>query len=282
MNKTLKVVLPLAFIAVFLSTTMVRAEYNVTVGNTFDYGVVASNWNISYGTQTSTGTGFQFLEANHVVGSNFEIEVLTVDTNLGVDWQMTLGTDVDTGSNSPFDAIGLVFILFLPLLLTMGTISWNQTALDLGPEIMSFFFLDTGFSEVFYQLTNQTFVSSLSESGYDFTNVYGTFQNSTNIAVFVWHLDMTISTSADTLSGTYVWQIAYDQTTGQLKGYYIDLDYSGTLASQSITYKLEQKVEEVGYNLPGVGGFIPGFEWFIAVPALALLGGVAVIIKKRK
>jgi len=282
MNKTLKVILPLAFIAFLLSTTMVRADYNVTVGNTFDYDVVASNWNISSGSDSSTGTGFSFLEVNRAVGSTFTVEVLTVDTNLGVDWEMTLGAATDTGNNNPFDALGIALSLFLPIILSMGTISWNQTAVDLGPGINELFFLDTEIGELFFQLTNETFVESLSDPNYVFNNVFGTFENSTNVAVFVWHFDMTMTSGTTNLGGTFVWQIAYDQTTGQLKGYYMDMDYSGSFAGIPITYQFEQKVEEVGYNLPGVGGFIPGFEWFIAVPALALLGGVAVIIKKRK
>ena len=49
----------------------------------------------------------------------------------------------------------------------------------------------------------------------------------------------------------------------------------------AVSIKHVQRVEQVGYNLPGVG-FIPGFEWFMVIPVFALLGGIAVVLRKRK
>lgn len=284
MKKILKAIIPTIFIAVLLSSTLVRADYSVVVGNTFDYDVGASNWDVTLGTDTSTGTGFQFLGVNKPVGTTFDVEVTAVDALLGVDWDMTVGTDVDPGSNSPFDALGVLFMLILPVFFAEAIVgSWDQAEMDLGPELMTFFFVDpVAWSDFFYEISQEAFISSITDQDYEFVNVGGTFDNSTSVAVFTWHFDMTYTSIGYDYSGTFVWMYAFDKNNGHMKGTYMDMDYTGTVASEALTYKLEQRVEEVGYNLPAVGGFIPGFEWFIAIPALVLLGGIAIIIRKRK
>ncbi len=63
------------------------------------------------------------------------------------------------------------------------------------------------------------------------------------------------------------------------------MDYSGTVGGTTRQITMNQKVEEVGYDIDGFafgGGFIPGFEWFIAIPALTILGAIAVIVRRRK
>ncbi|NHJ40951.1 MAG: hypothetical protein FK731_13050 [Asgard group archaeon] len=280
----MKIGIPILIVGMFLSMTIVRSDYNVAVGNTFNYDVGVSSWDVTLGTNTSSGAGFNFLDVKRAVGSTFEVEVTAVDPLSGVNWDMTLGTDTDSGSNTPFDGLGVIFLLILPVLFAESTVgSWDQADMDLGPELFSFFFIDPDtWEDFFYEISQEGFISSISDPDYEFVNVGGTFDNSSTIAVFTWHFDMTYTSVGYDYSGTFVWMHAFDKNTGHMKGYYMDMDYSGTVAGESLTYKLEQKVEEVGYNLPAVGGFIPGFEWFIAIPALAVLGGVAIIIRKRK
>jgi len=287
MNKIVKILLPLAMVTVLMSSYSAQAAYGVVVGNTFTYDVVESNWDVTIDTSSSSGTGFNFLDVKRAVGTQFTVEVLTVDP-LEVDWEMAVGTDTDTGTNSIWDAIGIAFNLILPALLTMMAYPgyFNQTEADLGITIFELFFVDTEtVSEIFYDLAETDMEANMTEEepGLDIDRIGGTFDNSSSTAVFEWHFDMTyVNASLDVdYSGTYVWQYAFDKTAGTMKGYYINIDYAGVAGGIDFTYKMEQKVEEVGYNLPNANG-IPGFEWFVAIPIIALLGGLTIIRRKRK
>ena len=285
MKNTLKIVLPLLVVSVLLGATMAQADYGVTVGNTFTYDVEAASWDVAIGTSSSSGTGFNFLDVKRAVGTQVDVEV-TAASPSAVSYDMTIGTDTDSGSSSPFDALAVILLSFFPLLMTTAdTMTWNQTEMDLGLELMTLFFAEPDtFSEIFYQMTQDDFVTTVvTDTEYNFDNVGGTFDNDTNIAVFEWHCDLTFTNASDNFSGDFVWQYAYDQTDGHMKGNYMNMDYTGTLDGTAITYKLEQRVEETGYNLPAVAsGLLPGFEWFMAIPIIALLGGITIINRKRK
>ncbi|MHA1198507.1 MAG: choice-of-anchor S family protein [Candidatus Heimdallarchaeaceae archaeon] len=286
MKKEIKIILPLVMVAFLFGSTMTQAAYGVSIGNTFTYDVEAASWDVTIDTSSSSGTGFNFLDVTRAVGSQFEIEVTAVDPT-SVDWDMTIGTDSDSGASSPFDALGVIFLTFFPLLIIdAGSMSWNQAEMDLGLEIMSFFFAEPDtFAEIFTALVEENIATYyVTDPEFNFDNVGGTFDNDTDIAVFEWHFDLTYYVNgSENFAGDFVWQYAYDQTDGHMKGNYMNMDYSGTIGGIDIIYKLEQRVEEEGYNLPNVNaGILPGFEWFIAIPIVALLGGITIINRKRK
>ncbi|MCF2143750.1 MAG: hypothetical protein K9W42_08635 [Candidatus Heimdallarchaeota archaeon] len=284
MKKGLKIFFPIFFIAILLGTTTVRGDYNVAVGNTFNYDVVKSSWNITFGTNTSQGTGFNFKDVKYPVGTQFTVEVTAVSPASSVSWDMTVGTETESGTNTLLDVIGIAISLFLPVFLAGGVSgTWNQTEIDLGPEIWSLFFLEpVSFSDFFYMLSNETYVTeSMSDTHFEFNNVYGAFDNSSTIAIFEWHFDITYTDTDADYGGTYTFKIAFDKNTGQVKGQYFAFDYAGTIEGNTFNYKYTQLVEDENYNMPGVG-FIPGFEWFITLPVLVLLGSIAVIVRRRK
>ncbi len=281
MKKLLKVALPIILISVLLGSTTSRAAYGVIVGQAFDYEVVASSWDILVGTNSSSGTGFSFLNTTQAVGTQFEVEVTNVDTS-GVNWNLTIGTDTETGSNAPFDIIGIVFMAVMPVLIVDGSpLIWNQTEMDQGTDIFELFFLEPiEFSETFNEMSQDEFITDVADPNWHFENVGGTFYTTTNIAVFEWHFDTTYTNNTDIFSGDHTLQIAFDESTGNLKGLYYDIDYSGILNGENIIYKIEQKFEEVGYNLPTITT-IPEFEWFIALPVVAILSGIIVLRRLR-
>jgi len=284
LKKAMKVGIPFLLVLVMLAPTMTKAAYNVAVGNSFTFEVVKSNWDITSGTNSSTGKGFEFEDVKYLEKEQFTIEV-TAATAAQVDWDWTVGTETVSGYNDDWDLFGIALFLFYPMFSMLGG-TWNQTAADMGPPVLlPVFFVDpVVFSEFFYERSNDTYVSTVfTDSEFIMNNIGGTFDNSSDIAVFEWHLDMTITVATDGInySGTYTLIFAFDKITGATKGFYLDMDYSGTVDSISTTHILQQRVEQVGYNLPGVG-FIPGFEWFVAFPALAILGTIAAIVRKRK
>ncbi|MBN1330397.1 MAG: hypothetical protein JXA54_13065 [Candidatus Heimdallarchaeota archaeon] len=290
MKKMIKFTLPILAIAMLLSTTLVQAEYSVTVGATYTFNVVEASQTISMGSNSGGGDGILFEDHAFPEGQQIVVEV-TAESSSTVDYDITVGSIVDSQSSSGFgDIFFVAFTLILPMLYTLGFGVWNQTAVDAGPGLWGTFFIDTIMSEAFAEFSNQTAIDeSFTNTGdIQYKKVGGHFDNSTSIAVFDWAYDIQItnSTTNTDFGGTYRWKFAYEKNTGVVKGWKIALDYSGTLEGTVLDIVMSQTVTQVGYNIGnfyfGVGGFIPGFEWFIAVPALALLGGVAIIVKKRK
>jgi len=284
LKKIIKIGLPLLIVIIMLAPTMTKADYNVAVGNSFTYDVVKSSWDYTYGTDSSAGKGFQFEDVKYAEKTQFTV-LVTAASASSVGWNMTVGGVTDTGINGGGDLFGVALLMFYPLLLGDIPSSWDQAEADLGPHIFPLSFVDAQeFSEFFYEMSNDTYISTaMSDPEWVVTNMGGSFDNTSAIAVFEWHFD---STWTDTVSGhnyggTYTFIFAFDKTTGVLKGYYMNIDYSGQMEFTAVTIKHEQRVEQVGYNLPGVG-FIPGFEWFMVIPAFALLIGIPIIIKRRK
>ncbi|MHA1505455.1 MAG: choice-of-anchor S family protein, partial [Candidatus Heimdallarchaeota archaeon] len=219
---------------------------------------------------------------------------VTAETTTYVDYDVTLGTDVhDYTSNG----LGNVFLIILTLILPLslpGMIggTWNQTAIDLGPGFWGDFFMDPYFSEMFYDFSNnQTMLDEMTGdpgmSEITFKKFAGTFENSTDIAVFDWacDFDMVNASTTTDYGGKFRYKIAYDQTTSWVKGWKLFLDYSGTFEGQVIDVDWNQLVQQDGYTLGdfAIGtGLFPGFEWFLLFPALGLLALPAIIKRRRK
>ncbi len=289
MKKLLKISLAILFASLFIGMSFVKADFAVTVGTVNTYEVNDSAWDFAIGSHTSTGTGYEFEDQKFAEGTQFTV---TVDaaTASQIGYTINVGTKSDTGATSGFDFLGLIIVMFYPLLLSSGlTGTWNQTESDLGPSLMEMFFIEpTTANEFFYDMANTTFISSVfTDTEWTYSNIGGTFENDTDIAVFTWGLNAQyeIVASNTDFSGTYEFIYAYDQTTGEVKGYRLDLDYSGTVEGSLLNLALLQEVEMLGYNLPAGGLFPSGFigiELYIAVPALALIGLLGAVIKKRK
>jgi hypothetical protein len=283
-------VLPILTIVIVLSTTMVKADFNVTIGQDNDYEVTTSDWAISVGGNSGGGSGVNIEDVGYAEGSTLNIEVTGVSL-LDVDYDMTVGVDVYPYTSSAFGNIFFfAFTLFLPMLMpSMVGGTWDQAAVDMGPGLWGDFFLDTSFSDVCYELANnQTALDELTEEETDITfkKVAAEFENDTAIAVFDWALDMEwVNSSTNTdFGGKFRYKIAFDQTTSWVKGWRLFMDYDGTVEGTILDIVWNQLVQQSGYTVGNFAiktGLFPGFEWFLAFPVLGLLA-VPVIYKKRK
>ncbi|MHA1356203.1 MAG: choice-of-anchor S family protein [Candidatus Heimdallarchaeota archaeon] len=304
MKKILKITIPLFIIAMFLGTTMVRADFNVTVGSSKAYDVVTSNWTVAAGANSGGGTGLQVEGVGYNEDEVITVEV-TAETSSSVDYDLTI--DVDTYgyvSNGLGNIFFFAFTILLPLMMPLmvgGT--WVQAEVDMGPGFWGDFFLDSDMTEAMYEFANNE--TALAEITNDpdntditFKKFEGVFKNSTDIAVFDWACDFDMkNTSTNTdYSGKYRYKIAFDQTTSWVKGWRLFLDYNGTFEGSILEVEWNQLIQQQGYALgnftieinddtittvPITTALSPGFEWFLLFPALGLLA-LPVIIKRRK
>jgi len=292
MKKMLKIALPLLTIVMFFGTTMVRADFAVTIGASNDYDVVTSDWTVAAGSNSGSGTGVNIYGVGYAEGEVLNVEVILEDT-YQVAYNLTVDTDTYSYVSSDFgNILFFAFSLLLPLIMPMmvgGT--WDQAAVDMGPSLWGEFFLDSIMTEAMYEIANNQTALDVMINDEDFSEITfkkfeGVFENSTDIAVFDWacDFDMVNSTTSTDYGGKYRWKIAFDQTTSWVKGWRLYLDYKGTYEGQLIEVEWDQLVQQQGYTLGKFAiktGLFPGFEWFLIFPALGLLA-LPVIIKRRK
>ena len=292
LKKILKIAMPLFIIAMIITTTNVRADFSVTVGQTNVYDVVESDWTLVVGANNGGGTGFVQESVGYDLADNITIEV-TAETTTSVDYDFTC--DIDTygySSNGLGNIFYMVFSLMLPLMMPlMVSGTWVQAEVDAGPMLWGEFFIDSVMTEAFYEFANnQTALDEMTNdpdnSEITFKKFTGAFTNATDIAVFDWACDFDIKNTTTTTDwgGKYRWKLAFDQTTGWVKGWRIFMDYAGTFEGTVLEIAWNQLVQQQGYTLGNFAiatGLFPGFEWFLALPALGLLA-IPIIIKRRK
>ncbi|MGC9780753.1 MAG: hypothetical protein HZR80_16040 [Candidatus Heimdallarchaeota archaeon] len=269
--------------------SVIKADYNVTAGTTYTFDVVASEWTLKQGTNTGAGTGFNFENTSYPAGTQFDLNVTSASTS-SVSWNVTIGSEFDEGTNSGFDILGFVLLLFYPIMISGGFSTWDQDEIEKGPELFRLFFVDpVGYSDLLTELSNDTYVESMfTDPEWTFSQLQGEFVNSSSTAVFDWYLSGRYYSSADNtdFKGVYNMKFAFDKTTGAVKGFRMYIDYTGNVAGSIMEIDMVQHFEVEGYNLPAFlifpSGFISGFELLIAIPTLAVIGTIAYIIKKRK
>jgi len=103
--------------------------------------------------------------------------------------------------------------------------------------------------------------------------------------VFDWALDFEMkNTTANTdFVGKYQWKYSFDKVTGVVQGWRVAIECSGTILGITQSFIMDQCVEIEGYNI--IGEFYSeafGFEWLIAIPALASVVGVIAVKRRRK
>ncbi len=297
LKKLFNISLTILFVSLFLGMSFVKGDYAVLVGTVNTYDVNDSAWDFVSGPNSSSGTGFQFEGQKFAVGTQVSVTVDAAAVDQ-IDYTVDVGIKSDTSTTSSFVFLELGLMLFYPILLSsVLPDTWNQTEIDLGTNLMEIFFVDpTQANDFFYDFTNTTFVSSeISDLEWTFTEIGGTFEIDNNIAVFDWTLNAQNknATANTNFSGTYSFIFAYDETTGEVMGHKIDLDYSGTTKGSLLDLDFLQEIEMFDYDLPyeiispepntteTFSSVIVGFEWLITIPALALMGSLSAILKRE-
>jgi hypothetical protein len=296
MKNKIKLLIPIVLIGILLAPAAIRADYGVGVGEVYTYDVVTSTWSLKAGSNSGEGTGYPFAGAKFGEGTSIDVEVLSVDPTMGVSYEATAGTKTQTGSNSPFDMLGIFLYCFYPFLISSSmSMTWNQTEVEMGPDIIAMYFFDAETASDFFMgtLANDTSMASMAtESGFTLDRMEGHFDNSTSEVVFDWVIEGSIEYTEDNtdLSGYELLQFVFDKDDGYLLGYQIDMDFEGTTEGEVFEIDLDQKVEKAGFNLDSfyyetgglLGGFIPGYEWGIGLFAIASISVIAILIKRKK
>jgi len=299
----LKIALPLLVVGLYLSATFANANYGVNIGDTFTYDVIANKRTITLGTNTATADGYEIDGHAFAAGTSVEIEVLEFDDSFinTTIYEIRSGSYFENDSSSTFGfQLGGLFTIIFPLIISYGYLDesqWNQTEAEelAGLGISPFVEPETATWDLFKEFAAevQTGTSLVSDPAMQNLTLQAEYTDSVTEFLFEafmgGHFTDTYSNGTHIFEQDYTidhhYQFAYNKANGVLKGHRLVGTLSGTTNGTVLEMEYDNHVELLGYNLPKLqfgGGFIPGFEWFIALPAIAFLGLIAVIIRKRK
>ncbi|MHA1532398.1 MAG: choice-of-anchor S family protein [Candidatus Heimdallarchaeota archaeon] len=294
MKKT-KILIPLVLAVLILSTTFVHGDYEVTVGQTFNYTVNTSNWSIKLGSNSASVSKCRIFLDSYDEGTSFTVNVTDVVPLDSVSWNLTVGTTDYEWQNDDSDLlqIQLLLIHILPHVVSFAGSTWSQEAVDLGPTVQFLFFFDISDDTIdfFNFFANSTFWSAgaATDPRLSFAQAVGNFDESELVAVFDWIVDGTITYATPynfELEGVERFKIAFNQLTGVMQGYRLELDYKGVIEGQNFEMKLNQEVTINGYTLPAFyydkPAGLPGFEWYLSIAAFSTIIISSVIIRKKR
>ena len=286
MKNQFKILVVVLLASLFIGSTLINAGFSVTIGLENSYDVIESKWDYTYdawdASGESVGTGFEYNEQLHSLDNQIDVTVTGAD-NLAVEYDVTIGTETETHYASGLSVIGIFFLLHYPISMVAST-EWEVMGgiANLGLGLQHIYFIEPSVAdESFTLLADDTYIASeyVDDEDCSYNYVNGIFDTDDNIAVFTWSYNVRVTESTDDtdVSGEYSMVIEYDQTTGELHRYKMEMDYSGIWGFDSVSVESTQEVKIQGYQNNS-----PGFSWFTAIPGLVVLGLFSVIINKRK
>ncbi|NHJ46780.1 MAG: hypothetical protein FK733_03230 [Asgard group archaeon] len=299
MKKALKIIIPLAIMGLLISTQFGSATFGVEVGNIFTYDVIKNNFSVTVGANSGTSTGYEVDDQPFAEGTQVDVEVTAVNP-LDVEYELQAGSYYETEySGSIGLGLNVIISLLVPFLAIMAVDQpWNQTAIEEkgSPLLIPFVENETTTWQTYIDMATDLQTSPpISTASLGVIGINATYSDTVSTFVFELYMSGSIQIN-DTLISNYYevtstlehhYQFAYNKADGVMLGMRMEGSVSGTANGTAVSWEYSQHTEKVGYNLPGYtfgggGGFIPGFEWFIAIPALAFIGIIAVVIRKRK
>ncbi|MEA2070572.1 MAG: choice-of-anchor S family protein [Asgard group archaeon] len=247
MYKKYKITLAIVFIIQFLGLPFVQANNTLSEGSIYTYRIVESEWDYVAGNDQSKGIGFKFEDQLFDCDESLIATVEEVDYNY-VEFTVSVGSESAPYSINQMVALGFTFLLSRPFSLVYDIAYYIETEADNGLALQHMYYMPPEiFGDYFSSLSDENVIASEYPDDEDITynDVGGSLTISSNIVNFDWVMDAHYFDESEgtDYSGTYSLSIQYDQTTGLLYGYRIDLDYAGTYEHQSVDLESHQGLE---------------------------------------
>lgn len=287
--------LMILLLAVYFATRFEQttiATWGVQKNDTFTYIIEDTNWliNLDGYSQDGYGATFKTLEFNDK--SSFNLQVLSVDENWGVEFRINNSTESTTGTISEdefkFEILNRIYysIYECKRIVTEG---FNAKEIQQGPELLDWFFIqpETRTWNYLSNLSSVSFHNNLPRTNDISGTFVAEFTHDNSEAMFDLLLDGSIENKTlDTkIQFEHTMKFVWNGTTGVLLGYrfsaYFQGTYEGHVLSEQITVVMRLK----GYILPKFKfftGFIPGFSFSMSIATFLVIVSFWLIHRKRK
>jgi hypothetical protein len=283
-----KVLIGFLAIALLISLTGLhptKASFNVTVGSTYGFEVIKSKISAVQGTVTGQGIGISFAGSNYPVDIDFSVEVTAASAST-IDYSITLGTDTIYSQNTDYELEKFQFLLYYQEFIVLSPGVLNPASMALGLPIMNILFIEpTTIGHYFQDLHDQTQTTSIPpRENWEFDERGANYDTTSTIVVFDWVCNgKYVNETADTeFGGFYYFKVAFDKTTGEMKGYKWLLEYNGTINGLETDVKIDQKIELRSYDLETFyfTDEASGFRGIILIHVLVIISTISFLINR--
>ncbi|MBN1329848.1 MAG: hypothetical protein JXA54_10275 [Candidatus Heimdallarchaeota archaeon] len=303
MKKAIKLIMPLFLIGLIFTTQTIQGEYLVTVGTTYTYDIVNSDYNVTFGIHSAEVSGYEidgqpFNENTQVVLNITEITEFGITYNVSAD-----GYTEEIYDSVAFSMLEFYYILMLyPIFMTTQIIfsTWDQSSVEqghLGALMLPFLSVNGTTWNILIQLANGIHTTG---NLYSYTFASGvtmdaTYTNTTDYFIFDFLLTAKIAetveymTQGALLNATieHKFKFAYSKNSGVMSGMRLKGSVSGFSNGTILDIDYNYLTEREGYDLPAFAlgrptWPFPGFEYFIAFGALTSLVALIPIIRKNR
>ncbi|NHJ39263.1 MAG: hypothetical protein FK731_04460 [Asgard group archaeon] len=265
--------------------------WNIIISDAISYNLDISEWEISYDGNTISGSGGYFKGLLINEPSIFSVEVIEIDEEWGVVYQVDNATD-SVNEYMTMDRFYFEFLRFLYYCIDesrrLVDLGLNESRIQKGPELIPWFFIDP-IEETWEFLTNMSDINyhnSLPIVKNIQGNLRAGFERENSEASF----DITIQgivnneTENINLEFDHTLKFVWNSTTGILLGYRISSYFTGNLEGHTLSEQINVVCMQVNYDLARfrfLSGFIPGFTFIIAIVSLSIFGIIILINKKK-
>ncbi|HUU76991.1 MAG TPA: choice-of-anchor S family protein [candidate division Zixibacteria bacterium] len=292
--KLLFVIVLIVNISLFAKILDTKGQWKISTGTSVEYTIEEANWTVQYGDLSESGEGSQFDNVKINPSGTFEVEVINVDDQWGVEFVVDNSTEVSTGVITT-DTFVFEFVkyLYYPAeeCARITTEGFNSVSIKHGPYMPAWFFIEPNQElwDYFDEISAIEFHKT-KENNFDFEAYFESFfELRDNQAIFDLHMygDFINDTLETNMQFDHNIKFVWQESSGILLGYRVNSYLSGEYENQTITENLLMTCKQTEYSLPdfkfyAYTGFIPGYGFGITIISLIFLLTFGFLIKKQK
>ncbi|MBK5115172.1 MAG: hypothetical protein KGD59_07220 [Candidatus Heimdallarchaeota archaeon] len=288
--------IPLILIFIICSSSFAartQAAWGSISGSSTEYLLENSVWIVNINDLEASGDGAAFNEINIDMNTRYDVDVLDVDNIWGVDFKVTNYTEANSNGFITTDMFFYQFSKFLyyPVeecnrLVNSG---FNDEEIDRGPPLIQWFFVEPEQDvwDFLDNLTNIDYHNSLPDSLLFDATLQAELEIVDNLVIFDMYMRGTYlnETANTSVQFNHMIKFVWSEDSGILQGYRVDTSINGQYQGYSIIEELLIINRKSGFDLPKfkfVSGFIPGFEFLIAIIGLGAILVTTIIYRQKR
>ncbi len=268
------------------------ANYIVSPSETYTYVLERSDLYVEFEDLSEVGTDGLYNDISLPSRSTFTVEILNVDEEWGVDFEVSNSTETtsDYLTNDQFIYELSNFIYYPVLEGKRIAEEYDADKIKIGPEITSWFFIQPTEANWNFlnNFTKEEYYSDIPINQYIDGYFQASLERLEGEVLFDYNIKGTYTNESDkaNIQFDHLFKFVWNETTGVLLGYRISSYLTGKYYDFDVYEEIYVVCHLSGYDLPNykyIPGFISGYSYFIALSGiLALTVFVLIVRTKRK
>jgi len=295
-KKILFTIIPLALIFILCSSSFISRTQNAwgsISGSSTEYLLESSIWIVNINDFEKSGEGAFFNEININRNTRYDVDVLDVDNTWGVDYKITNNTDFHSDGMITSDMFLYQFSKFIYYPLEeckrLTSTSFDEDQINRGPPLILWFFIEPEQEtwDFLTNLTNLDYHNSLPNKDLFDATLQAELEIANNLVIFDMYMRGSYKNESENtlFQFDHMIKFVWNDINGILQGHRVASYINGRYKGYSIVEELQIVNRKSGFDLPRfkyVSGFLPGFEYLIAILGIMTIFVSTIIIRKKR